>query len=225
MARTTDPKKPRLDPRLTERLTRKKAQLDRYRPLPSETVRRLNEDLRVFLTYYSNAIEGNTLSLQEMQMVIDYGLTIGGHPLREYLEVTNHAAAYSYMASPVEGRAPLTRETILELHRLVMNRILEAAGQFRTVPVFIRGANMTPPPASRVESLMREGVAWIGGEGKQYAPVVRAAIAHHGEDRGASLHRWQWVRRVALAQSDADAGRLSARVAVARLAHPLYSGA
>lgn len=27
---------------------------------------------------------------------------------------------------------------------------------------------------------MREWVAWIGGEGKQYAPVLRAAIAHHG---------------------------------------------
>ena len=65
MARTTDPKKPRLDPRLAERLVRKKAQLDRSRPLPSETVRWLHEDLRVFLTYHSNAIEGNTLSLRE----------------------------------------------------------------------------------------------------------------------------------------------------------------
>jgi len=63
MARTPDPKKPRLDPRLAERLARKKAQLDRYRPLPPDTVCRLNEDLRVFLTYHSNAIEGNTLSL------------------------------------------------------------------------------------------------------------------------------------------------------------------
>ncbi len=71
MVRTSDPKKPRLDPRLAERLARKKAELDRYRPLPPDTVRRLNEDLRVFLTYHSNAIEGNTLSLRETQMVID----------------------------------------------------------------------------------------------------------------------------------------------------------
>ena len=65
MSRASAPRKPRLDPRLAERLARKKAQLDRYRPLPSETVRRLNDDLRVFLTYHSNAIEGNTLSLRE----------------------------------------------------------------------------------------------------------------------------------------------------------------
>src|SRR3989449_11341792 len=128
MAYRSDPKKPRLDPRLAGRLARKKTQLDRYRPLPQETVRRLNDDLRVFLTYHSNAIEGNTLSLRETQMVIEYGVTVDGHPLREYLEATNHAAAYSYMASLVESRAPLTRETILELHRLVMERIIEAAG-------------------------------------------------------------------------------------------------
>jgi Fic family protein len=126
MARTADPK----TPRLAERLRRKKAQLDRERPLPPETVRRLNEDLRVFLTYHSNAIEGNTLSLRETQMVIDYGLTIGGHPLREYLEAKNHAAAYSYMAALVERQTPVTRETILELHRLVMDTITEDACHF-----------------------------------------------------------------------------------------------
>ncbi len=38
MARTTDPKKPRIDPRLARRLARKKAQSDRYRPLSPETL-------------------------------------------------------------------------------------------------------------------------------------------------------------------------------------------
>ena len=69
-----------LDPRLTARLTRKKAGLDRYRPLPAETVRRLNDDLRILLTYHSNAIEGNTLSLRETQLVVEYGLTVHGIP-------------------------------------------------------------------------------------------------------------------------------------------------
>lgn len=60
-----------MDPRLAERLRHKKEQLDRHRPLPRDTVRRLQEDLRVFLTYHSNAIEGNSLTLQETRMVIE----------------------------------------------------------------------------------------------------------------------------------------------------------
>jgi len=171
---------PHMNPRLSERIIRKKTQLDHYRPLPSDTVRRLNEDLRVFLTYHSNAIEGNSLSLQETQMVIDYGVTIHGHPLREYLEANNHAEAYQYVTTLVEKSNRITIETILTLHSLVMDKILGSKGQFRRVPVSIRGSNMTPPPAHQVEQLMHEWTTWIYREGLEYDPVTRAAIAHHG---------------------------------------------
>src|SRR5712691_8030418 len=125
---------PRMGARLAERLERKKAQLDHCRPLPRDTVRRLNEDLRVFLTYHSNAIEGNTLSLRETQMVIEYGMTVHGHSLREYLEAANHAEAYNYVTTLIEACVPITRETILTLHSLVMDKILATRGQFRTGP-------------------------------------------------------------------------------------------
>src|SRR5213080_2181876 len=128
MPDTSHHEQARMDARLAERLERKEAQLDRYRPLPADTVHRLNEDLRVFLTYHSNAIEGNSLSLQETQMVIDYGITIHGHPLREYLEATNHAEAYQYVTNLVEKRELITLKTILALHSLVMDKILEARG-------------------------------------------------------------------------------------------------
>ena len=171
---------PHMDPRLAERISRKRSQLDHYRPLPSDTVRRLNEDLQVFLTYHSNAIEGNSLSLQETQMVIDYGVTIHGHPLREYLEATNHVEAYQYVTNLVGKSERITIETILTLHGLVMDKILGSKGQFRKVPVSIRGSNMIPPPVHQVGQLMHEWVAWIYGEGLEYDPVTRAAIAHHG---------------------------------------------
>jgi Fic family protein len=54
-----------MDPRLSARVKEQKAQLDHSRPFPRDTVRRKNDDLRVFLTSHSNAIEGNSLSLQE----------------------------------------------------------------------------------------------------------------------------------------------------------------
>ncbi|MBA3944522.1 MAG: Fic family protein [Herpetosiphonaceae bacterium] len=170
----------RLDPRLERRLTAKKAQLDQYRPLPPDTVARLNADLRVFLTYHSNALEGNTLTLQETQIAIEYGMTTHGHPLREFLEATNHAEAYTLVTTLATERVPITRETILSLHSLVMSKILDTAGQFRRVPVYIRGSNMTPPPVDQVEALMQEWVTWLDGDGQRYHPVVRAAIAHHG---------------------------------------------
>ena len=168
-----------IDSRLAERLTRKKTLLDCYRPLPKDTVRRLNDDLRIFLTYHSNAIEGNTLNLRETHMVIEYGVTIAGHSLQKYLEATNHAEAYSYITTLVEKSEPITLETILTLHGMVMDKILDQKGTFRAVPVYIRGATITPPPAREVEMYMRQWVKWLCDEGLEHAPIVRAAIAHH----------------------------------------------
>ncbi len=172
----------RLDPRLARRLAEKKARLDEYRPLPPGVVRRLNDDLRVMLTYHSNAIEGNTLSLRETRLIVEYGLTVGGHPVREILEAANHAEAYAFLTDIVDRqeRETVTRETTLALHRLVMQRIIEDAGRFRTVPVYIRGARLRPPPAGRVEPLMREWVDWVRDESGAYDPIVAAVIAHHG---------------------------------------------
>lgn len=171
---------PRLDPRLAHRLSEKKAELDRYRPLSPHAVRLLHDELRILLTYHSNALEGNTLTLRETQLVIEHGLTVGGHSLREYLEATNHAAAFVELVQLADAMAPLTTDTILKLHELIMQQILPHAGHWRTVTVRIRGAALVPPTASRVSALMDEWVAWVNGPGQAYDPIVRATIAHHG---------------------------------------------
>jgi Fic family protein len=167
-----------MDTRIARRLLHKKKQLDMYRPLPAFTVQRLHQDLRVMLTYHSNAIEGNTLSLAETQMVLEYGVTINGHPLREFLEATNHAEAFDALTKLAHD--PITADTVLSLHHLVMDKIDERAGELRTVPVYIRGANFTPPSAHDVPLYLEQWLLWLrSDEARQFDPVTRAAIAHH----------------------------------------------
>jgi len=172
------PQDPRMDARIARRLLRKKQQLDTYRPLEPFTVRRLHQDLRLLATYHSNAIEGNTLSLRETQIVLEYGITIDGHPLREYLEATNHAEAFDTLPKLVEHS--ITVETVETLHRLVMDKIDPHAGELRTVSVSIRGAPFTPPPARDVPLFLAQWVHWLTSDtALRYDPVTRAAIAHH----------------------------------------------
>ena len=76
------------------RIQRKKERLDAHRPLPESAMRKLRDELRLLHTYHSNAIEGNTLSLQETKLVLGEGLTIGGKSIREHLEATNNAEAF-----------------------------------------------------------------------------------------------------------------------------------
>ncbi len=171
-----------LDPRLVARLDQKKALLDQYRPLPKGVLAQLGQVLRVIATFNSNAIEGNTLSLHETKLVIEEGLTIGGHNLREHLEATNHAEAFERLYKLVDASEPVSVETILELHALVLDKISETAGRFRTRYVHITGALLEPPPPKQLGALMTDWVNWVNSaENRQkYHPVVRAAIAHHG---------------------------------------------
>ena len=74
-------------------IDRKKAELDAARPLTEGELERLNEEFAVEYTYNSNAIEGNTLTLRETDLVLR-GLTIDRKPLKDHLEAVGHKEAF-----------------------------------------------------------------------------------------------------------------------------------
>ena len=51
--------------------------IDAHRPLKPEEVKALDDYFRIGLTYSSNAIEGNTLTITETKVLLEDGLTIG----------------------------------------------------------------------------------------------------------------------------------------------------
>ena len=66
-------------------IDRKKMELDSRRPLTEGELERLTEEFIIEYTYNSNAIEGNTLTLRETDMVLR-GLTIDRKPLKDHME-------------------------------------------------------------------------------------------------------------------------------------------
>lgn len=167
-----------MDPRLERRLAEKKAALDLQRPLPPAIVSKLYDDLRVRLTYHSNAIEGNTLDLSETQLVVDHGVTIGGHTMREHLEAVHHADAYALLLDLARAEAPLDEAALQALHALALRELVDAPGEYRRAAVFISGSEHRPPHHTLVPQLMRELVEWIVTEGQAYTPIIRAALTH-----------------------------------------------
>ena len=154
------------------------ARLNALRPLPPETLASLRDYYRVRLTWSSNAIEGNTLTESETKVVIEDGLTVGGHTLREVCEAAGHALAFDRLYELVAKR-PVTEADILGLHRLFYGKVDPSkAGAWRTVQVFISGSRRKLPPPESVPGLMDEFVRWWNGtEGTQH-PVEFAALVH-----------------------------------------------
>ena len=169
-----------LQTRLQKRIDRKKQTLDGLRPLPQAAVQRLQEEILVEWTYHSNAIEGNTLTLQETRLILETGLTIGGKSLREHFEVTNHRNAIHFVQALVEDDETPTPFRVRQIHQLVLAQIDEVnAGQYRHLPVRIAGSAHTPPDGWEVESLMLGWGDWLRAESRSLHPVERAALAHH----------------------------------------------
>jgi len=162
---------------LFQRIDAKKKQLDALRPLQKDVVSQLLRDIRLRYTYHSDAIEGNTLTLQETQLVLEEGITIGGKPLKDHLEAQNDAEAFDLMVQMIQSKTPLTQETIQRLHEVVTKGLLLDAGKYRTTTVRIVGSPTTPPDASKIVSLMETLLQKIQTE--MGHPVCTAAFLHH----------------------------------------------
>jgi Fic family protein len=162
-----------------EHITARKAELDRRRPLPPAVAAKLKEYFDVEWTYHSNAIEGSSITLAETKVILD-GLTVGGKPLREHLEIINHKHAIDLVEALAAGYEPLTEHTIRQIHALILRTINdEEAGRYRRVSVRITGSNYVPPDPSAVPPLMRDFGLWLNSqEAQSLHPVEMAALAH-----------------------------------------------
>src|SRR5471030_1913485 len=101
---------------LLSSIAERKDQLDRLRPLSSAALRQLQKHYDVELTYTSNAIEGNTLTLRETAEVIEHGITVGGKSLRDHLEAVDHYNAVLWMRELAATTTPINEMTARELH-------------------------------------------------------------------------------------------------------------
>ncbi|MBP2621570.1 Fic family protein [Streptococcus panodentis] len=130
-------------------------QLKGLRPLTEGEVERLNEEFMVEFTYNSNAIEGNTLTLRETDMVLK-GLTIDQKPLKDHMEAIGHGEAFRYVSQLVKENNPLTEQVIKEIHYLVLADKKEDRGVYRKLPVRIMGASHEPPQPYLIQPQMEK---------------------------------------------------------------------
>lgn len=164
------------------RLKRKKEQLDKLRPLPSAAVKKLQEQFRLEMTYNSNAIEGNSLTLKETFLVINEGITVKGKPLKDHLEAKDHYAALEYLYDLVEKDKShtISERLIRSLHQIIVQETeKDQAGKYRTADVFIAGAKHTPPDPFGVSKHMEQLLSWLKRNAKIMPIVELAALFHH----------------------------------------------
>lgn len=153
-----------------------KAELDTLRPLSSAALANLQKYYDVELTYTSNAIEGNTLTLRETAEVIEHGITVGGKPLKDHLEAVDHYQAVQWMRSLAVADLPIDESVARQLHaRIVARSHPDIAGIYSRHARRIAGSAATFPNPAKIPDLMQQ----FGLDLSQSSPTPAASFDLH----------------------------------------------
>ena len=112
-----------------------------YLYLPTRTKQKLLYDAKLKKTHFSTSIEGNVLSLKQVENVINQKNQ--SNKLSAEVEVQNYWDALSFLEEEKTKNTPLSKELILQLHD-----IIEKNGKLKRIE--FRGP--TPPGVLFIES-------------------------------------------------------------------------
>lgn len=153
-----------------------KADFDKRRPLTPGELRRLREEFLIEYTYNSNAIEGNTLTLQETALVLE-GVTIKQKPLKDHLEAVGHRDAFLYVQGLVKNNVPFSESIIKQIHTLVLMDRPDDRGVYRRIPIGIMGSYHVTSDPILIPKQMENLITEFEGNRKLH-PIERAALFH-----------------------------------------------
>lgn len=151
------------------------AQVERYAiRLEQSDALRLRKANRIKTIHSSLAIEGNTLSEEQVEDIIDGKHVVA--PIREIQEVRNAIKAYELYRS----LNPFKVDDLLRAHKTMMEALTDDAGHFRSGGVGVfegdRCLHMAPP-ARRVPMLVNDLFYWL-----RHAPdhlLIRSCVFHY----------------------------------------------
>lgn len=134
-------------------------------------LRRIN---RIRTIQGSLAIEGNTLSLEQITAILDGKRVIA--PPREIQEVRNAIVAYDRL----DKWQPCSEADLLAAHAAIMAGLLDLPGQYRNGGVGVMAGQDVvhlAPPAGRVPLLMRDLLHWLENCGEH--PLIASSVFHY----------------------------------------------
>ena len=105
-------------------------------------------------TWGTNAIEGNTLTWHDVEVLLIRQRSIGNRPIGDVLETLQHEKVFREL--PQLRKRPIMLKTVLELHEAVFRGVKEDAGMWRRVNVKITGSRHVPPRMEKVVGEMEK---------------------------------------------------------------------
>lgn len=142
--------------------------------LEGETGLKLRKANRIKTIHSSLAIEGNTLSEEEVSDIINGKQVVA--PIRQIQEVKNAIRVYD-IYTPLN---PFSEQDLKKAHKIMMEALADDAGRYRSGGVGVFGesgiVHMAPPP-QLVPELMSNLFSWLQ-KSKDHL-LIRSCVFHY----------------------------------------------
>ncbi len=122
----------------------------------------------------SLAVEGNTLSIDQVTAIIENKRVIG--PAKDIKEVANAIEVYESLSR----YNPFSEQSFLAAHKSLMQGLLKISGKYRNAGVgIVKGATIAhlPPPAVNVPFLMKDLFNYI--KNSKEPMLLRSCVFHY----------------------------------------------
>jgi Fic family protein len=131
----------------------------------------------VFVRYVqgTTAIEGNTISPQEVKELLEHDISPSGKRVSEVYEILNFVRLRDFLKT-YEG--DVSEKLIKNMHAILMENLMRTPGDYRQVQVGIEKVDYEPPPALLVPDLMKELISWYRANAKKTHPFELATLLH-----------------------------------------------
>jgi len=125
-------------------------------------------------TYESNALEGNSLTLKDVAIVMFEKTSIKGKDLREIYETRNSRDIIELI---FKNKFKLFHEDIIKMHKMLV-KDLEIDIGYKKFPNILVGKRVELTPPERVYEKMDELLKWVKENPHHLHPIKLAAIFH-----------------------------------------------
>jgi Fic family protein len=158
-----------------ENIIKKKQELDALRPFPKAVRERLAEKMTIDFAYNSVALEGGSFTYQQVKLIFQQNLAIGGKSITEHLAITSHIAAFSYVQKlAMQPLASFSEANLLQIQQLVNH-----GGKvgYRGFPLQITDSPIVFPESEQIPHLLFEFCTWLKSA-RELETVELASEAH-----------------------------------------------
>jgi Fic family protein len=95
-------------------------EINKQGALSTEVKKQINYRFSLDWNYYSNSMEGNTLTKDETRSVMVGNITVGGKPIKDVMEMEGHNHVISEIIRIGKGDARLSEKRIKDIHKGIM---------------------------------------------------------------------------------------------------------